>query len=147
MLYYPTGLPKPVRIQGAYLSDEEIQDVVAFLKEQDEAHYDEEIMSEIEKNAVVDKKDKGASTVSGDAKSNLDPLFERALELVVENQSASTSLLQRHLQVGFARAARITDQLYENGMIGPPGGAKGRKVLITPSQLMEMKAVNDAAED
>ncbi len=141
MLFNPVGVSKPVRIQGAYLSDEEIEKIVNFIKDQENAEYDNDIMAEIERNAVVDKK-KGASSISdsGDDDTNYDPLLDEAMDIVTQMEAASTTYIQRKLSVGYARAARIMDQLEQLGFISPAEGNKPRKALVTRAQYLEMKA-------
>ncbi|MBE6784974.1 MAG: DNA translocase FtsK [Ruminococcaceae bacterium] len=148
MLFNPVGVSKPVRIQGAYLSDGEIEKIVGFIKNQGTVSYDDEIMQEIEKNATADKKKGGSAANSGDGEdSQLDALIEEAMSVVTELNSASTTVLQRKLSVGYARAARIMDQLEQLGYVSPAEGNKPRKVLITRAQFLEMKARGEAAED
>ena len=155
MLFNPLGMSKPVRIQGAYLSEEEIEKIVDFIKAEESAEYDSDVMDEIERKAVEDKKSTAAAA-AGDSADSGDDMLEKALEVAVECEAASASLFQRKLRIGYARAARIMDQLDEKGLIGPAEtGGKPRKVLITKSQLLEMKATrgepamqeNDEAED
>ena len=140
MLYNPVGLSKPVRIQGAYLSDSEIEKVVTFIKDEVEAEYDDDVMSEIERNAVADKKSQAAA-IAGDDADDSDDMLDAALEIAVTGGAASASLFQRKLRIGYARAARIMDQLDERGYLGPAeSGGKPRKVLLTQTQYLEMKA-------
>ena len=140
MLFNPLGMSKPVRIQGAYLSEEEIEKIVDFIKDEESAEYDSDVMDEIERKAVEDKKSTAAAAAGESAESG-DDMLEKALEVAVECEAASASLFQRKLRIGYARAARIMDQLDERGLIGPAEtGGKPRKVLITKSQLLEMKA-------
>lgn len=150
MLFSPVGVTKPVRIQGAYLSDEEIERIVTFIKNQENAEYDDDIMSEIEKNATVDNssgKKKSASSSSDDG-GNYDAFIDDAMDLVTLADIASTTAIQRKLGVGYARAGRIMDQLEELGFVGPADGNKPRKVLVTRAQYLEMKAAgNDSTSD
>ncbi len=147
MLFNPVGVSKPVRIQGAYLSDGEIEKIVDFIKNQSTVTYDDEIMQEIEKNATTDKK-KGGSAAAGDGEdSQLDALIEEAMNVVTELNSASTTVLQRKLSVGYARAARIMDQLEQLGYVSPAEGNKPRKVLVTRAQFLEMKARGETSEE
>lgn len=154
MLFNPLGMSKPVRIQGAYLSEEEIEKIVDFIKAEESAEYDSAVMDEIERKAVEDKKSTAAAA-AGESADSGDDMLEKALEVAVECGAASASLFQRKLRIGYARAARIMDQLDERGLIGPAEtGGKPRKVLITKSQLLEMKATRgepaqqeDDAED
>ena len=139
MLYLPSGQPKPVRVQGCYVSTEEIEQVVEFIKKQSEqVIYDEEIERAVNQMAAAGDKKKGGGSeeiaVSGDA-----DLIEQAIEVVVAAGQASTSYLQRRLRLGYARAARIMDELEEKGVIGPPDGAKPRKVLISALELEQRK--------
>lgn len=143
MLFYPVGIAKPVRIQGCFLSDKEVEAVVEFIKSQEKTSYDDEVMQEIERQAAMDKKKNGGtSDVSSDAgDSDADEMLPKAIEVVVENQMASTTLLQRKLKLGYARAARIIDDLEQRGIVGPYEGSKPRKVLITKQQWYEMNAM------
>lgn len=137
MLFSPIGSNKPSRVQGCFVSDEEVEAVVEFVKNGANSEYDDSIMEEIERNATVDKQKKGGeSEGEGDA----DPMLDEAIHVVVENGQASTSLLQRKLKLGYARAARVIDQLEERGIVGGYEGSKPRKVLITKEQLMEREA-------
>lgn len=142
MLFNPVGVSKPVRIQGAYLSDGEIEKIVTFIKNQGTVSYDDDIMQEIEKNAVADSKKKGgASSSCNDGEdSQLDALIEEAMNVVTELNSASTTVIQRKLSVGYARAARIMDQLEQLGYVSPADGNKPRKVLVSRAQFLEMRA-------
>ncbi len=144
MLFNPVGISKPVRIQGCFVSDEEVENVVNFIKTQEDTEYDSEVSEEIDRLAVLEKKkvnslpDPDSSPDSGADKETMD-----AIAVVVESQSASTTLLQRKLKIGYAKAARIMDELEEKGVIGPFEGSKPRKVLMTKQQYMEMLALND----
>ncbi len=143
MLYYPVGIPKPIRVQGCYLSDKEVENVVTFIMSQEQTVYDDVVMKEIDKQAAqtgAKKKDTSASSDEGE-KGPADEMLPKAIEVVVEAQSASTTLLQRKLKLGYARAARIIDELETSGIIGPYEGAKPRKVLITKQQWYEMNAL------
>jgi len=142
MLYNPVGNSKPTRIQGAYLSEDEIIKIVDFIKAQVETVYDDEIMEEIERQATAEKK-KGSAAAEDDGDDERDEMLEAAIEVVVELGQASTTLLQRKLRLGYARAARVMDQLENAGIVGPSEGSKPRKVLITKAQLLEMKAYAD----
>ena len=143
MLYYPVGIPKPIRVQGCYLSDKEVENVVTFIKTQEQTVYDDAVMKEIDKQAAqtgVKKKDASASGDDGND-GPADEMLPKAIEVVIEAQSASTTLLQRKLKLGYARAARIIDDLESSGIIGPYEGAKPRKVLVTKQQWYEMNAL------
>ena len=142
MLFCPVGAPKPIRIQGCYLSDAEIERVVDFVKKQGECRYDEDVASEIERQAAQEK---GKHSSSSDDETSMDEgtkdLIMKALEFVVSNpEKASITNLQRRLGLGFAKAGRIMDELEERGIVGPPEGSKPRKVLITKAQWLEMNA-------
>ncbi len=139
MLFSTSSSPKPARIQGCFVSDEEVEGVVSFVKADHSTDYDQNVMDEIERQAALDKKDKGASA-SSDDDGESDPMVSAAIEVVVEMGQASTSMLQRRLKLGYARAARIIDIMEEMGVVGPYEGAKPRQVLITREQLMEQKA-------
>lgn len=138
MLYSPIGASKPVRVQGCFISDEEVEELCDFVKNQGESQYDESIAKEIEAKAVQDKKSSPFED-DGDGE-QLDVLFEKAVDIVLETGTASTSFLQRKLSVGYARGAKIIDQLEDKGIIGPSNGAKGREILITRQQWLEMQA-------
>ena len=120
MLFYPSNLPKPIRVQGAFISDKEVKEVVDFLKSQNEAEYDEEILTTIQKEM------ENSSILE-----NADELLPDAIYFVVDEGQASISLFQRKLKIGYARAARIIDQMEERGIIGGYEGSKPRKVLIS----------------
>lgn len=141
MLFRPVGANKPNRIQGCFVSDEEVERVVEFVKSGGKANYDDNIMLEIERQAAIEKQQR--TGVPEEAADSDDPVLDEAIKVVVELGQASTSLLQRKLKLGYARAARIIDQMEERGIIGGYEGAKPRQVLITPEQLMEMRAGSD----
>lgn len=147
MLYSPVGLGKPVRVQGCFVTEDEIEDLIDFIKSQGESNYDENISKEIEEKAVQEKKKGGSAFDSTEDGDDTDPLLNDAVEIVLELGSASTSVLQRKLKVGYARGARIVDQLEEKGIVGPPEGSKPRKVLITKQQWLEMCANSPATEE
>lgn len=138
MLYNPIGASKPLRVQGCFISDEEVEALCDFVKNQGESQYDEEIAKEIEAKAVQDKKSSPFED-DGDAEQR-DVLFDKAVDIVLETGTASTSFLQRKLSVGYARGAKIIDQLEEKGIIGPANGSKGREILINRQQWLEMQA-------
>ena len=143
MLYYPVGIPKPIRVQGCYLSDKEVENVVTFIKTQEQTVYDDAVMKEIDKQAAQTGAKKKDASASGDDGNDgpADEMLPKAIEVVIEAQSASTTLLQRKLKLGYARAARIIDDLESSGIIGPYEGAKPRKVLVTKQQWYEMNAL------
>lgn len=144
MLYSPIGASKPIRVQGCFISDDEVEELCDFVKNQGESQYDESIAKEIEAKAVQDKKSSPFED-DGDAE-QLDVLFEKAVDVVLETGTASTSFLQRKLSVGYARGAKIIDQLQEKGIIGPANGSKPREILITRQQWLEMQAYSANGE-
>lgn len=148
MLYYPVGIPKPIRVQGCYLSDKEVENVVTFIKNQEQSVYDDDVMKEIDRQAAnTGGKKKDVSSPETDEDSPADEMLPKAIEAVIEAQSASTTLLQRKLKLGYARAARIIDELESRGIIGPYEGAKPRKVLISKQQWYEMNALAQGGAD
>lgn len=143
MLYYPVGVPKPMRVQGAFLSDEDIENVVTYLKSQAATTYNDEVEQEIERQAVQDKKKASAQIAGGGeaADAAYEELVQKAIELFVNTpEKASTSSLQRHLRLGYSKAGSLMDALEERGIVGPIEGSKPRKVLITKAQWYEMQA-------
>ncbi len=139
MLYQPVGVPKPIRLQGCYVSDDEVERVVEFIKKAFTVEYDEGIMAEIERatEAATAADEKNAPAAEDD--SEYDEKLEEAIELVVSVGSASTSALQRKLGLGFSRAGRIMDQLEKIGVVGPTQGSKPRQVLMTKQEWYERK--------
>ena len=138
MLFMPVGAPKPTRIQGTFVRDEEISRVLDFIKSSATVQYDEAMIEAMEKHAIQDGK-KGSSGTDSDDESDSDPMFQQAVEVVIDAGQASTSLLQRRCKLGYARAARIMDEMEEKGIIGPYEGAKPRAVLISRQQWLEMQ--------
>ena len=143
MLYFPLGSGKPTRVQGCLITDQEVASVVEFIKQTGTAQYDDAVMQEIEQHAA--EKEKGSKGVGGSAPAedvsggDYDELIDAATEVVVETGMASVSMLQRRLKLGYARAARLVDQLEDKGIVGPFEGSKPRQVLITKEQWQEMK--------
>ncbi len=131
MLYYPLGAAKPVRIQGAFISEEESEKVIEEIKnqKQEEVKYEEEIIETISKVVPVKESDE-------------DEFLEEAIEFVVSNNQGSASMLQRKFKIGFNRAARLIDSMEERGIVGPSEGSKPRKVLITKEELENLKREN-----
>ena len=138
MLFMPVGAPKPTRIQGTFVRDEEISRVLDFIKSSATVQYDEAMIEAMEKHAIQDGK-KGSSSADSDEDSDSDPMFKQAVEVVIDAGQASTSLLQRRCKLGYARAARIMDEMEQKGVIGPYEGAKPRAVLISRQQWLEMQ--------
>lgn len=143
MLFAPLGSGKPTRVQGCFISDGEVASVVGFVKQNSgTAQYDDQVMQEIEHHAA--EKEKGSKGVGGSNPADhgdeeYDELINAAAEVVVETGQASVSMLQRRLKLGYARAARLVDQLEEKGIVGPFEGSKARQLLITKEQWQEMK--------
>ena len=138
MLFMPVGAPKPIRIQGTFVRDEEISRVLDFIKQSATVQYDEAMIEAMEKHAIMDGK-KGASSADADEETGSDPMLKQAVEVVIDAGQASTSLLQRRCKLGYARAARIMDEMEQKGIIGPYEGAKSRAVLISRQQWLEMQ--------
>ena len=134
MLFYPAGAPKPTRIQGAFISDKEVEKIVDFVKNNGEATYNDEILQQIE-NANSTEKEIDAQEDDDDT----DPLLPEAIEVVVETGQASTSFIQRRFKVGYARAGRIIDQMEERGIISGFQGSKPREVLMSKERWEELK--------
>ncbi len=133
MLFSPAGSSKPTRIQGAFVSDDEVEKIVGFVKANGTANYSEAILESIENN---NKSDKELEETDDD---DTDPFLMEAMDVVVETGQASTSFIQRKFKVGYARAGRIIDQLEERGVISCYQGSKPRQVLMTPEKLNELK--------
>ncbi|MFD1472869.1 DNA translocase FtsK [Companilactobacillus mishanensis] len=128
MLFQPIGKSKPVRLQGAYISEEEVENVVKFVSAQQQAEYNEDMIP-------TDVSEEGNEENS---KPN-DEYWDDAVDMIVQQQSASVSMLQRRFQIGYNRAARIVDQMEDKGIVGPSEGSKPRKVLLTPEQLTAIR--------
>ncbi len=122
MLFLPVGMSKPIRVQGAFLSDQEVETLVNYARDQAEAEYKEDLVPEVEED-------------SPDSDEQLDELFDQAVQIIVEAKQASVSLLQRRMRIGYTRAARLIDQMEAKSIVGPYEGSKPREVLITPEQF------------
>ena len=136
MLFYPTGYTKPVRVQGAFIDDDEVMAVVNYIKDNAEASYDEEVTQSIDSSNVGG----GAGATGGSSSDDgdrYDEYFEDAARFVIEKDKASIGYLQRMLRIGFNRAARIMDQLEEFGVVGPEEGTKPRKILMNMTEFDE----------
>ena len=144
MLYFPAGAAKPTRVQGAFVSDEEVEQIVDFIKSNGTAVYSQELLDSIENSGKEAEGTKG----SGDASSedDTDPFLNDAIDTVVETGQASTSFIQRRFKVGYARAGRIIDQMEERGVISGYQGSKPREVLWTLEKLAELKMGTKAEE-
>ncbi len=145
MLYNPQEFSKPKRVQGCYVKDNEIEKVVEFIKNEAKAQYDDNIMEEIENNMPAVKGEKSEETASVSASSGDDEIINKAIEVVIDAGQASTSLLQRKLKLGYARAARIIDELEGMGIISGFEGSKPRNVLISREQWYEKKLRSDVS--
>ena len=145
MLFNPVGVSKPTRIQGCFSTEAEVERVVDYIKAQETSEYDEEVLKDIEQAAAAaenaNKKGGGVDAPAGGGDG--DDLYTKAIQVVVEAGQASTSMLQRKLGVGYARAGRLIDELEEHGIIGEYQGSKPRAVLITKQQFLEMNAMSD----
>ena len=143
MLFYPSGAPKPSRVQGAFVSDDEVEKIVSFVKSNGEATYNEDILESIENGNKTDKE--LAEEAAGD--DDTDPFLMDAIDVVVETGQASTSFIQRRFKVGYARAGRIIDQMEERGVISGYQGSKPRQVLMTMERLQELKMGTSANQE
>lgn len=123
MLFHPVGESKPIRLQGAFIDEVEVEQIVSFLKEDNKAEYKEEVIEEIEKQINVSEE------------KDVDELYSQAVELILDEDQASISLLQRKLKIGYARAARIVDEMEERGIVGGHEGSKPRKILVSKDEL------------
>jgi len=130
---------------GFSLALKEVEQVVAFVKNKDTANYDEKVIEEIEKQAVAEKG--GKSSEEGGGFDEKDDMLSAAIECVIEAGQASTSYLQRRLKLGYARAARLIDEMEEMGVVGPFEGSKPRQVLMTRQQWMERNLNHDPSEE
>ena len=147
MLYAPIGCGKPLRVQGAFVSDDERDSIVQFIKRQSTAQYSEDVMAQIEK-AAEDKGANGKGRGDDDepsGKPDYDELLPQAVDVIFDTKQASVSMLQRRLKLGYSRAARIVDQMEEMGIIGPFEGSKPRQILITRDQWLEMQTTQGTA--
>ena len=140
MLFNPLGTGKPLRVQGTFISDEEVNSVIDFVKTQTkEPEYAEKVIDRIERA--------NTSSSGSDEKSPEDELLPDAIEHVVHAQQASVSMLQRRFRIGYNRAARIVDEMEERQIVGPQDGSRPRQVLITEEELNEMKEVTEDLEN
>ncbi|PZM63978.1 FtsK/SpoIIIE family DNA translocase [Paenibacillus dendritiformis] len=126
MLFLPVGASKPVRVQGAFLSDQEVEAVVTYVSSQGEAEYNEELVPELDENGMASDEP-------------VDELYDQALQIVLEAQQASASLLQRRMRIGYNRASRLIDYMHMQGIIGPHEGSRPREVLMTLEQFEQSK--------
>lgn len=143
MLYAPIGSGKPLRVQGCFVSDGEVERVAEYVKEHYNADYDQQVLNEIEKKAQQTGKKSGAASISepdpSDEELEGDEMLPAAVDVILETGQASVSMLQRRLKLGYARAARIVDEMEEKGIVGPFQGSKPRAILITKEQWQARK--------
>lgn len=147
MLFDPLGAPKAQRIQGCFVSETEVEAVVAALKQNNPSEYNKEILKQIEQAALAQQKGKkdgtslssSGSGMTAESEAADDEMFDRAVEVVIESGQASTSMLQRRIGLGYARASRLIDYMEKRGLVGPFQGSKPRKVLMTKEEWMEAK--------
>ena len=136
MLFVPSGINKPLRVQGAWVSDDEVHAIVSYIKARSETTYDEDVVEKIENSVRSDAEKE-------EVLSEYDPKLEEAVEIVVEAGQASVSMLQRRMRVGYARAGRLIDEMERRGIVSEADGAKPRTVLITREQFMNMFSDNE----
>ena len=141
MLFYPTGMSKPTRIQGAFISDKDVEKIVDFIKSNGTATYSDDILESIEKANTNEKEVKDF-----DEENDADPFLDEAIETVIETQQASTSFIQRRFKVGYARAGRIIDQMEERGIISGYQGSKPREVLMTKERWQELNMTSQSEQ-
>ena len=140
MLYAPIGIGKPLRVQGCFVTDGEVEAVAGYVKENYVADYSQEVLEEIEKKAQqTGKKSASGSVEPTDEELDGDEMLPAAVEVILETGQASVSMLQRRLKLGYARAARIVDEMEEKGIVGPFQGSKPRSILITKEQWAARK--------
>ncbi|MCI9087477.1 MAG: DNA translocase FtsK [Clostridia bacterium] len=142
MLFYPAGAPKPTRVQGAFVSDAEVEKIVDFIKAEGEVTYNEDIIEQIENSNKTDKEKDLESEQADD--DGTDPFLMEAIDTVVETKQASTSFIQRRFKVGYARAGRIIDQMEERGVISGYQGSKPREVLMSKERWQELKMAQNS---
>lgn len=145
MLFYPAGASKPTRVQGAFVSDAEVEKIVDFIKAEGEVTYNEDIIEQIENSNKTDKEKDLESEQADD--DGTDPFLMEAIDTVVETKQASTSFIQRRFKVGYARAGRIIDQMEERGVISGYQGSKPREVLMSKERWQELKMAQNAPTD
>ena len=143
MLYSPLGQGKPCRVQGCYVSEGEVQKVVDFVSKQAEANYDSKVIEQIDKNAAATSKTPSPSQEESAAESEYDEMLPQAVDVILEVQQASTSMLQRRLKLGYARAARIIDDMEKLGIVGAYNGSKPRDILITKEEWEKRKQAGE----
>ena len=148
-MYAPIGNGKPLRVQGCFVSDEEVEAVASYVKNNFQTDYDQQVLEEIERKAA--QTGNGKATASdpepNSAEMDGDEMLPAAVDVILETGQASVSMLQRRLKLGYARAARIVDEMEEKGIVGPFQGSKPRSILITKEQWEAMKSGQPAQMD
>ena len=146
MLFAPIGTGKPQRVQGCFVSDGEVESVATYVKEHYNTNYDQSVMEEIEKSAAQTGNSKSSSSDPEPNAEELDgdEMLPQAVDVILETGQASVSMLQRRLKLGYARAARIVDEMEEKGIVGPFQGSKPRAILITKAQWETMRGGQDS---
>ena len=140
MLYAPLGTGKPQRVQGCFITDGEVQAVVDYIKNGSEASYSTEVMEQIDRQSEQTGKGSSTSVASAEtSESEHDEMLPAAVDVILETKQASVSMLQRRLKLGYARAARIVDEMEEMGIVGPFEGSKPRQLLITKDEWIQMQ--------
>ena len=131
-LFLPMGASKPMRVQGAWVTDSEVNKITDYLRLQSPPQYNEDIISQ-----PVTISSKGGLAIGGDLSDSTDETFKDAVRVVMEAKKASTSLLQRRLRIGYGRASRLIDEMEDKGIVGPPNGSKPRDILISSLEDVE----------
>jgi len=139
MLYAPIGSGKPKRVQGCFVSDAEVEAVATYVKDNFTTSYDKDVMEQIERAATKDAKADKEEIVATDDEAAGDEMLPAAVDVILETGQASVSMLQRRLKLGYARAARIVDEMEERGIVGPFQGSKPRAILISKEQWAQMR--------
>jgi S-DNA-T family DNA segregation ATPase FtsK/SpoIIIE len=154
MLFNPVGALKPRRVQGAYVSESDVEEVVSYIKNMNSAYdnFDQEkIVNEIEREAqkcgAVSGKSKAGAAAAEEDGDGEDPMLKSAVELAIDSGKISTSLIQRRLSLGYGRAAKLIDRMEQLGYVSAPDGSKPREVLITKAEYMEMRLKDEAPFD
>ena len=147
MLYAPIGNGKPLRVQGCFVSDEEVEAVASYVKNNFNTNYDQSVMEEIERKAVQAEKKPDAPVEPNAEETDGDEMLPAAVDVILESGQASVSMLQRRLKLGYARAARIVDEMEEKGIVGPFQGSKPRAILVTKEQWAAMRGGESAQMD
>ena len=145
MLFAPIGSGKPLRVQGCFVTDAEVEAVAEYVKENYVADYNQQVLEEIEKKAMQTGSKKPATASDPDPSDEElegDEMLPQAVDVILETGQASVSMLQRRLKLGYARAARIVDEMEEKGIVGPFQGSKPRAILITKEQWQSMQGGN-----